>query len=232
MSSVGQQNEINRHAWVKEIIRAIPGGHRLLDAGAGEGRYKQNCHHLVYVSQDFGMYDGRGDRRGLQMGTWEQKDVDIICDITDIPEPDRSFDAVLCTEVLEHIPDPLKALGEFGRLLRHGGLLILTAPFCSLTHFAPFHYYTGFNRYFFETHLPDKGFEILEIKENGNFFEYLAQEIRRIPDVAQRYSRKKVSFIDKNIMKAMLFLLQNLSGEDSGSNEILHFGCFVLARKV
>jgi len=63
--------------------------------------------------------------------------VDVISDITSIPLPDASFDACLCTEVLEHLPHPIEALRELARLLRPGGRLILTAPFCSLTHFSP-----------------------------------------------------------------------------------------------
>ena len=65
------------------------------------------------------------------MGSWDQTGLDIVGDITSIPEPDASFDAILCVEVLEHVPDPLAALRELGRLLKPNGQLILTAPFCS-----------------------------------------------------------------------------------------------------
>jgi 2-polyprenyl-3-methyl-5-hydroxy-6-metoxy-1,4-benzoquinol methylase len=43
----------------------------------------------------------------------------------------------MCVEVFEHLPEPIKAVEEFARLFKPGGYLILTAPFCSLTHFAP-----------------------------------------------------------------------------------------------
>lgn len=100
---------------------------------------------MNYVAQDFAQYNGAGNSTGLQVGNWDQPSLDIISDITEIPEPDASFDAIMCVEVFEHLPEPIKAIQEFARLLKPNGHLILTAPFCSLTHFAPYHFYTGFN---------------------------------------------------------------------------------------
>jgi SAM-dependent methyltransferase len=43
--------------------------------------------------------------------------------------PDQSFDLVVCTEVLEHTLQPFRAVAEIQRMLRPGGLLLLSAPF-------------------------------------------------------------------------------------------------------
>ena len=187
---------------------------------------------MKYVSQDFAKYDGKGDERGLQTGSWDQTKLDIVSDIAAIPERDGAFDAILCVEVLEHLPDPTAALKEFRRLLISGGILILTAPFCSLTHFAPYHFATGFSRYYHERHLGDLGFDILELVANGNFFEYLAQELRRMPDVIGRYcSEDGLSSRGIRSIQALLPILERLSTKDKGSGELLCFGYHVLARK-
>lgn len=183
------------------------------------------------MSQDFGQYDGKGDSAGLQMGSWDQSNLDIVCDITAIPEPDASFDAVMCIEVLEHLPDPVLAIKELSRLLRSGGQFIVTAPFCSITHLAPYHFSTGFNRYFYETHLPAHGLEIVEMEANGNFFEYLAQEVRRIPQMAELYAKDRPDPSEESASRVVLRMLERLSARDTNSSELLNFGYHVRARK-
>lgn len=230
-SLVGTRNEVTRHEWVARSLKQIPSGARLLDAGAGEQRYRAHCAHLQYVSQDFGQYDGKGNASGLQTGSWDQTRIDLVCDITDIPEPDQSFDAILCTEVLEHLPDPIAALREFSRLLRTGGDLILTAPFCSLTHFAPYHFASGYNRYWYQVHLEGAGFTIRELISNGNFFEFVAQELRRVNSCAGTYSKDGVAPEEQQAIATVLSALERFSNADAGSSELLCFGYHVLAQR-
>jgi len=87
----------------------------------------------------------------------------------------------MCIEVLEHVPYLVDALRELCRLLKPGATRIVTAPFCSLTHFAPYFYQTGYSRYFYEYWLPRFRCETVDMQWNGSYFEYLAQEVRRIP---------------------------------------------------
>jgi len=176
-------NELNRQAWLEETLAALPAGYRILDAGAGELKNRQYCSHLEYVSQDFCQYKGLtkgGVNEGLQSKKWDTSRIDLVSDITDIPAPDASFDAILCSEVLEHVPEPTHALDEFARLLRPGGKLILTAPFASLVHMAPYHYCSGFSRYWYEYHLVRRGFQIVELTPNGDWFAYAKQELTRL----------------------------------------------------
>ncbi len=179
-------NELNRQTWLKKTLAVLPAGARVLDAGAGELKNRQHCGHLAYVSQDFGRYQGqRGEavNEGLQRKIWDTSRIDLVSDITAIPAPDASFDAILCSEVLEHVPEPTRALDEFARLLRPAGKLILTAPFASLVHMAPYHYCSGFSRYWYEYHLPLRGFRIEELVPNGDWFAYAEQELTRLGNV-------------------------------------------------
>lgn len=181
------ENEDNRNIWLAKKLANIPIGLRILDAGAGELRNKPLCKHLNYISQDICQYEGKGDSTGLQTGEWDTSKIDLVCDIVDIPEPDASYDVILCSEVFEHLPNPLKALDEFNRLLKPGGKLLLTAPFASFVHFAPYHYATGFSKYWYECHLPIRSFVIEELSSNGDWFSYVRQEMFRMPSMARQY---------------------------------------------
>lgn len=230
MISVGTSNESNRVRWIEETLRKIPAGLTILDAGAGESQFKKFCGHLKYIAQDFGQYHGEGDV-GIQMGKWDNSKLDIVSDILAIPLPDHSVDAIMCTEVLEHIPDPIGAIREFGRLIKPGGYLLITAPFTSLTHFAPYHFASGLSRFFYERFLPENGFEITDLELNGNFFEFVAQENRRIKMVAKKYAGRNLNIFQKAIIHLNLLILQNLSKKDKGSSELLCYGVHVFAKK-
>ena len=230
MFKVGTTNESERIKWIRNTLQKIPAGLTILDAGAGESQFKNFCGHLKYIAQDFGEYSGTGEV-GLQTGTWDNSKLDIVSDILSIPLPDHSVDAIMCTEVLEHIPDPPGAIKEFGRLVKPGGFLLITAPFASLTHFAPYHFASGLSRFFYEKHLPENGFEITELQLNGNFFEYVAQENRRIKSIAKKYAGKELNIFQRTIIHLNLQMLQTLSNRDKGSSELLCYGIHVLARK-
>ncbi len=183
-------NEEYRDKWLSQKLATIPSGHRILDAGAGELKNRKHCLHLKYVSQDFCQYEGDRNGKGLHPGIWDTSKIDIVCDITSIPEPNEAFDAILCSEVLEHVPDPVKAISEFARLLKPNGVLILTAPFASHVHLAPYHFCSGFSQYWYEHHFAAMGFSIEELVPNGDWFDFFYQEIARFSYVAKKYKEK------------------------------------------
>jgi ubiquinone/menaquinone biosynthesis C-methylase UbiE len=232
-TDVGTQNQSIREQWLAAALAAIPSGERILDAGAGELQYAHFCAHLDYVSQDLGQYDGKGDDVGLQMKSWDNSRLDIVSDIASIPVPDSSFDAVMCVEVLEHVPHPTEAIREFARITRPGGTLVITVPVSSLTHFAPYYFYNGFSRYYFERVLSEVGFEIVELVHNGNYFEAMAQELRRLESVRAMYASrvKPATVLDKLAVRRALRRLASMSAVDSGSAELSSHGIGVVARR-
>lgn len=56
------------------------------------------------------------------------RNVMVPLDVTDIPFPDASFDAIICNHVLEHVPDDRKAMSRLYRVLKPGGWAILQVP--------------------------------------------------------------------------------------------------------
>jgi 2-polyprenyl-3-methyl-5-hydroxy-6-metoxy-1,4-benzoquinol methylase len=106
-------NQIMRGKFVQEELAKITSGSRILDAGAGSQQYSKYCSHLEYVAQDFGKVTVDANKGFAALSeNYEYGPLNYICDITSILNPDESFDAVICTEVFEHIPNPQEALKD------------------------------------------------------------------------------------------------------------------------
>jgi ubiquinone/menaquinone biosynthesis C-methylase UbiE len=148
-----------RDQWVKAQAEKLPRGSFVLDAGAGASKYRPFFAHCQYKTQDFCLYQG-------PLVKYLQP-IDYVCEITAIPLAAGSVDAILCTEVIEHVVDPMAVLAEFHRLLKPGGKLLLTAPLISHLHMEPYHYYGGFTHYWYEFWLPKNGFAIDSITTVG-----------------------------------------------------------------
>lgn len=166
-------NELDRNAWVAKQASQVPAGSSVLDVGAGSCPYRPLFKHCHYETQDFQALKNEQ----LNLGSYGQ--IDYICDATDIPVPDASFDVVLCTEVLEHCPEPIRVINEIARILRPGGTLILTAPLGSGIHQEPYHFYGGYTPFWYEKFLAGAGFDSISIESNAGFYKLFSQESLR-----------------------------------------------------
>ena len=196
----------------------------MLDAGAGASKYRQAFAHCRYETQDFCQYQGK-------LVNYLQP-IDYVCEITKIPLADRSLDAVLCTEVLEHVVDPMAVLAEFQRLLKPGGLLLLTAPHSTQLHMEPYHYYGGFTHYWYRHWLPKFGFEVRSITPQGgpgraavSFMQGILHELANVGIYSQRNAARAVVW-GQNVAKNPFSLPVRLgiaqTGPAAGSESDLH----------
>jgi SAM-dependent methyltransferase len=137
--------------------------HTILDVGSGLAPYRELFSLTSYVTCD-----------------WDQSlyapevPPDIVAPAHNIPVEDQSFDAVLCTEVLEHVPAPWEVLSEFQRIIRPGGAVWITVPFTWPLHEQPHDYY----RYteFGLRHLLDTaGFSRIDVAPLSDTFSTLSQ---------------------------------------------------------
>jgi SAM-dependent methyltransferase len=134
---------------------------RVLDLGSGAAPYAGLFPHRRYITAD------------------RFASADVTCDATVLPFAAGSFDLVLCTEVLEHVPDPDAMLREIGRTLRPRGALALTTPLTWGVHAAQdFHRWTeaGLARL-----LGRSGFEIVALEPRGGIFACLGALLLVVP---------------------------------------------------
>ena len=167
-----ERAEVDNHRlyeFMAHTSQLLSGSDWVLDAGAGEGKYKEDFAHTRYVGVDLGVGDTQWDYSGL----------DVISTLEALGFADAVFDAVLCTQVLEHVPEPHVVLEELWRVLRSGGQLFLSAPQSWHQHQKPHDYYryTSFGlRYLLER----SGFEVLSIDNMGGYFWFLSFQLQMI----------------------------------------------------
>jgi ubiquinone/menaquinone biosynthesis C-methylase UbiE len=171
------ENEAFREAYIKNWVRSQAPGLSVLDVGAGAMPYKSDFleNGLVYKSHDFELYDGSSNSAGLQNPNWPVSGHDLVCDIENLPIGD--FDLVLCTEVLEHVPNPVEALRAISRSLKLGGVAMVTVPFSSRMHQAPYWYSAGLSPFWFQKHGHSLGLNCEVVLIAGDYVDQMQSEL-------------------------------------------------------
>ena len=96
----------------------------------------------------------------------------VCCDAAALPLAGNSFNAVICSELLEHVPDPKEVLNEAHRVLRPNGKLLLCVPFLFPIHADPYDYGRYTDHYWREA-LGQIGFVNTQIECQGLFWSVL-----------------------------------------------------------
>jgi SAM-dependent methyltransferase len=186
--------------FVRRLSETVRPDDTLLDVGAGDCQYKPYfAGRCKYISQDVGGKDGAF--------TYDQ--IDIRSEIYSIPLPSESVDIILCTQVLEHLKYPTRALQEMHRLLKPGGKLYLTVPFASEEHMVPYDYfrYTKFSLDFL---MREQGFNPLLIDPQGGRFITLGKGIKDLFPLLKGASPKLAQtlyLIQLPVIVPILFIL-------------------------
>lgn len=155
---------------IKKCGQYITG--RALDLGAGEfDRYRQH-----FIAKEY-----------IRMDIQHRENIDLVGSADNIPVVDESFDAVVCTQVFEHLKHPQKSAQEIFRVLKPGGFVLITAPQMNELHEEPndFFRYTSYGLIsIFES----IGFKTITLDQRGGFFATIAQaEIRYMIDLFSLY---------------------------------------------
>ena len=132
---------------------------RVLDAGAGRMAWRALIESVADSYESLDTTDTGG--------------IDHVADLQETGLPADSYDGVFCTQVLHHLPEPERALGEIARLLRPGGVAVLSVPHLVWLHNEPHDYYR-FTSHGLRRLLGKAGLEEVRIAPVGGLICFLA----------------------------------------------------------
>lgn len=207
----GLRRELGRH------FPALAG--EVLDVGCGNKPYR----HLIPAARYTGLdIDNAFTRR---VGA-----ADVFYDGGAFPLPDASFDAVLCSQVLEHVFTPEKFLGEIRRVLRPGGTLLLAVPFLWDEHEQPqdFGRYSSFG---LRALLERNGFTVVEQRKSVADFGAVTQLASAWLFKVVQTRSKWVNLATQLVLIAPVNLLGALARLVTPRSEDFYLDNVVLARK-
>lgn len=137
---------------------------KLIDLGCGSMPYRQ------FIADKVTAYDG------LEFYP-STPEVTYVGDIQNMSmiESD-SYDSAICLEVLEHVTDPFRAMGEIYRILKNSGILVLSLPHLNRLHMEPHDYYR-FTHYGMRHLLESAGFKVIALEKRGGLFSFLGHQV-------------------------------------------------------
>jgi SAM-dependent methyltransferase len=142
----------------------LPGNGRVLDAGCGQNRFRDQFKHCFFVGYDRGI----GDQR------WDYSTVDVAGDLHQLAFRDECMDGVLCLVVLEHVADPDRVVAELARVLKKGGVMLLVVPMLWEIHQQP-HDYFRFTKFGIQHLVEKQNLTVRNVTPLGGFFTVMAR---------------------------------------------------------
>ena len=154
-------------AFLREEASGLPGGALVLDASAGTRPYAPLFHRQRYESCD------------VPGGFYEAKH-DFECFLHAIPRAEGSYDGVILTQVLEHVPEPDAVLRELARVTKTGGRLLLSVPLNGPLHGEPWHFYQ-FTHHGLNESARRTGWNMVRCEKVGGTFWLLGKRLGDLP---------------------------------------------------
>lgn len=157
---------------------------------------------------------------------------DIVASATAIPLPANSIDSIVCTQVLGDIVRPEEAIKEFYRILKSGGVVLLTESFMNELHGEPFDYWR-FTKYGLRFLFEQNGFEVIKIEPVGGFWAVVAHyKIRYLIERFNLYSSLVLNIIFRPFLSlyGRLLLRMDRLTENQASQKFT-LGWLIIARK-
>ena len=164
---------------------------RCMDFGCGSLPYKKLFNTKKYI--------------GVEIESDKKLDNIVYYDGKHIPFKDGYFDSILCSEVLEHVPNIDEIIDELNRVLISGGYMLVSVPFVYQEHCMPYDY-RRFTSVGIKDILEKHGFEILKTYKSGSFIDVISQ-------IKGTYIHEKLS--NKgivNFIKKILVVFNNIIG--------------------
>ena len=140
-------------------------GGRLLDFGCGAKPYRKLFAHVTeYIGIDI---ENEGHDH-------KNEKIDVYYNGKEVPFEKETFDAILSSEVFEHVPDINECLQELSRILKPKGKILITVPFVWQEHELPFDF-RRFTTTGIKKCLTENNFEILVEEKTGHYVEVVVQ---------------------------------------------------------
>lgn len=111
--------QLRRRA-IRDALKSAPQNGLILEIGSGVSTMADGLGKVLFSDISMEAMRCLKDR--------ETKPLTAAMSVTDIAIQNEKIDSLVCSEVLEHVPDDRRALYEFSRILKPGGLLVLTVP--------------------------------------------------------------------------------------------------------
>lgn len=157
---------------------------------------------------------------------------EILAPVDNIPLPDSSVDSIICTQVIGDCESPDKTIKEFSRIIKSGGVVLLSESFMNEIHGQPYDFWR-FTHYGLRRLFETNDFEIIKIEQVGGFFSVMAQnQIRYFIEKFKLGQKKNLSRFFKpllNIFGRLMIYFDTI--DTSEANRLFAISWLVIARK-